>query len=308
MNETVSILLSLYKPDPDYLKQQLLSLNRQSYPSLKLIVWNDSPSVPIDHQLFTDCITNFPVEFHEDGKNHGYCEAFEKLTSLCDTPYLTYCDQDDIWHPDKIKNCLETLKKDHSLEAVCDRAIIDGQGKLVQASVRHSSRQHNETWESLSDITILNTFLCCANGLCILAETKAAQACIPFIKKTGHDKWVTLYCASHGTVSFVDQPLVYYRRHGSNVSGIMKGVNCKKDYYTSRLGAAQQIVGEFAKRWPNDKHVSIMQNALAAQLSHDPIKIFKVRKAIPDLYLFQMALAVCPDPLFRLALKVLHKK
>jgi glycosyltransferase involved in cell wall biosynthesis len=36
--------------------------------------------------------------------NLGYTKAFEKLISFSTGDYIAFCDQDDIWHEDKIKN------------------------------------------------------------------------------------------------------------------------------------------------------------------------------------------------------------
>lgn len=304
----VSILLSIYQPDPVYLKRQLMSLNQQDYPNLELLVWNDSPWVKVDEALFAECITAFPVHFHESGENLGYCRAFEKLTSLADGEYITFCDQDDIWLPDKISGSVRTLQETGALVTSCDRAIIDKDDQITCASVRHSSRQHNETWKSCSDILIQNTFLCYAPGLCITARTETAKAAIPFIAITGHDRWLVTYASALGKIAFFDKPVVHYRRHGSNVSGVLSGVVHKKDYYDTRFPSSRQIVERFSELFPADPHIPLMKEVLLAQEKHNPLKLFKYRRYLPDLYLFQIALALCPDFLFTLALKIYKKE
>lgn len=302
----VSILLSIYKPSEEYLVKQLKSLNEQDYPDLELLVWNDSPEVPVDEELFRRHITNFPVFFYEDGMNHGYCKAFEQLTRLCEGTYLTFCDQDDIWLPNKISGSVQALEEADALCVVCDRAVIDGQDRVVCPSVRHTSRWHNETWESCSDITVQNAFLCYGQGLCILARTDAAKMALPFCEKTGHDKWLLLCLSAKGKVAVFDSPVVRYRRHDTNVSGVLVGVNSKKEYYEKRVECSRAVVGEFVRRWPDDPHVSDMQKTLQAQMSRNIFRLYSVRKFIPDLYFYQIILSMCPGCLFQLGRKLLR--
>ena len=40
-NKQVDILLSVYNPNEDYLIKQLISINNQTYPNLKLIIFDD---------------------------------------------------------------------------------------------------------------------------------------------------------------------------------------------------------------------------------------------------------------------------
>ena len=302
-HEKTSILLSVYQPNPIYLEKQLRSLNEQDYDNLELLVWNDSPWDPIDKELFQRCITKFPVSFFDNGTNLGYCGAFEQLTALADGTYVTYCDQDDIWLPDKISGSIRALEEAGSVAAVCDRAIIDENDDVTCPSVRHSSSQKNETWDSCSDILVQNSFLCYAPGLCITLRTDIAKAAIPFVRETGHDKWLLTVASVYGSIAVYDSPAVLYRRHGKNVSGVLTGVSSKQDYYSSRFAASKAIVSAFTTRFPNNPHVRILQETLDAQVSHNILSLIKMRKYIPDIYLFQVGLALCPEPVFKALLK-----
>ncbi|WRK53107.1 hypothetical protein SD457_23730 [Coprobacillaceae bacterium CR2/5/TPMF4] len=62
----------------------------------------------------------------------------------------------------------------------------------------------------------------------IVACGDFARSTLPISPYTAHDKWILSCAATEGTVSFIEEPLVQYRRHGKNVSGILKGINTKK--------------------------------------------------------------------------------
>ena len=74
--EKVSVVMSVYRPDPRYLAEQLVSLNDQDFGNLELVVWNDCPGEPVDRALFERCVTRFPVSFFGGEENLGYVKAF----------------------------------------------------------------------------------------------------------------------------------------------------------------------------------------------------------------------------------------
>ena len=120
----VSILLSIYRPDRVTLKEQLDSLDSQTYQNKELLVWNDCPDETIDRKLFEESITRFPVFFYDEKKNLGYIRAFEKLTALAEGDLVSYCDQDDIWEPEKIEKCVEAMRGSGAIAAVCDKSLM----------------------------------------------------------------------------------------------------------------------------------------------------------------------------------------
>ena len=133
---TVAILLATYNPSLDWLCELLDSLNAQTYPSLRLYVRDDaSTKVSTAHleELLRTHITEFPFVFHQNAKNLGSTATFEALVrDTADEPYVAFCDQDDVWLPEKMENTLRLLcESPLSPTAVCTNVrVIDGEGKL----------------------------------------------------------------------------------------------------------------------------------------------------------------------------------
>ena len=61
-NKQVDILLSVYNPNEEYLIKQLISLNNQTYPNLKLYIFDDCIKKRCNLDLFEKYITNFSYE------------------------------------------------------------------------------------------------------------------------------------------------------------------------------------------------------------------------------------------------------
>ena len=61
----ITIVMAVYEPNMQWLKEQLLSLEAQTYPNLELIIRDDcSPTVPFEQirQCASECIRSFPYE------------------------------------------------------------------------------------------------------------------------------------------------------------------------------------------------------------------------------------------------------
>ena len=79
----IAILMAVYEPRMDWLREQLLSLDAQTYPNLMLYIRDDcSPTVPFEEiqSCVQDCIRAFPYEIKRNEKNLGSNGTFEWLT------------------------------------------------------------------------------------------------------------------------------------------------------------------------------------------------------------------------------------
>ena len=57
-------------------------------------------------------------------------------------------------------------------------------------------------------------------GCCMAFDRKMLKHIMPIPKNVPmHDQWIGLVCEVYGKVSFIDQPLIYHRMHGDNVTG-----------------------------------------------------------------------------------------
>lgn len=134
----IAILMAVYEPRMDWLREQLLSLNAQTYPNLMLYIRDDcSPTVPFEEiqSCVQDCIRAFPYEIRRNEENLGSNGTFELLTREAEGEYFAYCDQDDVWLPQKL-SCLEAAMAERTQMAYCDMEIIDGDGRKIAGSLK----------------------------------------------------------------------------------------------------------------------------------------------------------------------------
>ncbi len=296
----VSVLLSIYKPNAAFLEEQLLSLNAQTYPELELLVWNDSPAQKIDHGLFKRCITNFPVRFFDAPEHAGTTAAFGALCVLADGDYISLCDQDDIWEPDKIRLCVTAIERDQAVAAVCDHALIREDGTMLCPGVRTAGKRSCDTWASGQDITAQAAFFAYAPGMTITAAASAVKKSLPFTDSAAHDQQLLCFLSAQGPVSVVDRPLVRYRRHTGNQTGFLYGVDRKRDYYRKRVLPSVALTERFAELFPDHPALPAMRACAAARLAGSIPGLLRFRRLIPDLWRYEILLSLCPAPLFPL--------
>lgn len=228
----VSILLAVYKPNENWLIEQLISLNKQNYENLNLYVYDDCPEYPINTEIFDKYITNFEYKIIRGEVNKGSNKAFEELTKIADGEFFAYCDQDDIWEANKISLMMDEFTEDVTL-VCCDLSIID----------QHSNKTH----ESLCDIRkrivyksgynlakgiLVSNFV---TGCAMIVKRNIAIESIPFARKIVHDNWIAVVAALNGKIKFLDKQLVRYRQHNNNQTGILKGIYNKKTYYNIKI-------------------------------------------------------------------------
>lgn len=122
-------------------------------------------------------------------------------------------DQDDKWRSDKVEISLSYLQK---YDIVCSNfSVIDGEGEMIQ----------KEFWEK-GRFSQMNLFkhlnYLPFRGCCLAFKKEVLENAMPFPRYLFlHDCWIGLNAVlSHYNYKFIDEPLLFYRRHGNNVSSL----------------------------------------------------------------------------------------
>lgn len=232
----ISILLAVYEPRMDWLQEQLMSLNEQTYPNLRLYIRDDcSPTVPYEQiqACVRECITRFPCTIARNEENLGSNSTFERLTGEAEGDLFAYCDQDDVWLPEKLAVLQEAMEREQALVVCSDMYIIDGEGRQVADSITKVRRHH--VFRSGTDLArglLTSNF---AAGCTMLVRAESAKQAIPFCPYMVHDHYITLFCAARGMVYSSPEKTIRYRIHGGNQTGLVVGVADKASYGKERI-------------------------------------------------------------------------
>lgn len=190
-----------------FIMEQILSILPQLFPDDEMIISDDGSSdstIEIINSIGDKRIKLYNNSFKDVVKN------FEFSISKSKGDYIFLSDQDDIWHPDKVKNTLECFVTSDADLIVTNVAYIDQFG-VLQPEEFYKTGFKKGVWDNLKK----NHFIGCAMAF----KKSAKKWFLPF--PTGipmHDWWIGLKVGRYGKIQFLDQKLHFYRRHNNNVT------------------------------------------------------------------------------------------
>lgn len=218
----VQVLLSTWNGEK-WLPELLGSLEQQTFADWELLVRDDG-SGDKTVKLLLEWQQQHPekmVRLDVDGRHLGSTASFSHLVTVSSAPYLMFCDQDDVWFPEKI-----------AVEYAAARKLNDIHGEQLPLLVHTDLALVNEnkllmsdsfwSWRGLDvhqqkqDYLLTNTVTGCAT----LFNRAAAEKAFPVPEGVQyHDRWLGLVCAWFGVVHPLDRATLFYRQHEGNVVG-----------------------------------------------------------------------------------------
>lgn len=315
----ISILMAVYEPRMDWLREQLLSLEGQTYPNLKLYIRDDcSPTVPVEEieTCVRECIRSFPFEFRRNEKNLGSNGTFERLTREADGEYFAYCDQDDVWLAEKLE-VLQKALEDSGANLVCsDMYIMDGNGELTAGSITEVRRHHVfRSGAGLAKDLLVSNFV---TGCTVLMPARTARAAVPFCPDMVHDQYLALFAAQEGEILSLPEPLIRYRIHMNNQTLSMSGVHNRREYIERRVETMVKRLTWLLEHFPvSDESLrEEMKHALIwAQARRDNFKgikgtkrvIWTYRRFSPLTSCFEIVMSAFPERFFMWVVELKRK-
>ncbi len=315
MKKSLAILLAVYEPREDWLVELLSSLNAQTYPNLRLYVRDDaSPTFPPERlqALLEQHITRFPYELRRNGSNAGSNKTFETLVTDCNEHYIAFCDQDDVWLPQKLEKTVDLFEQsDQNPTLVCTNvSVTDGNGKLIAQTMEQHRRRHTfARGKDLASTLIYRNFVM---GCTVVMERERALSYLPFPKEAVHDHYLAFRAAADGAIDYLSEPQLRYRVYGGNQTGVMTGVSSKADYKKQRIDVFDSRVACFAQSAALPELELALKWSEARKQNFAREKggfraLWKLRHVNRVTSLFELFALRFPTPLFRLAIRAIQK-
>jgi glycosyltransferase involved in cell wall biosynthesis len=216
----------------EFLPEQLQSIARQSQPVDELIVCDDgSTDTTISIlQNFAQEVP-FPIHIYQNQDNLGSTKNFEKCLTLCRGDLIFLCDQDDVWQPDRVKKQADYLASHPDKDAVfSDAVLVDDNTKPTGTTLWQEIEfleapqkkwQHGKAHEILFNGYVVT-------GATVALRRSCLQQLLPFpthIPLLIHDGWIALVLSLKDRIGFINECLIFYRRHNSQ----QVGLGLKKD-------------------------------------------------------------------------------
>lgn len=217
----VSVAMTSYNGER-YIQKQLDSLRLQSYKPDEVIIFDDksqdSTAGIITEYIHRWGLDNWKLYVNKD--NSGWINNFHRAIKQTTGDIIFFCDQDDIWKPDKISIMLNTISKPGIEVLACRLSLMDQNDIPIDDDPKRFPFHSMNTGEIRKN-EYSNKFLYTISPGCTLAvkreiidrlDNLGEQYQIP------HDALYWKIATLCGTAYIIDLPLIKYRIHENNTS------------------------------------------------------------------------------------------
>lgn len=208
-----------------YIGEQLQSLLQQTEQSWRIFAMDDG-STDNTLEILSGFSHKHPDRMKVIPNEHpagSAADTFLKLLAASTAPYAMCCDQDDVWHADKIEQTLIKMRemeqaygKDTPLLAHTDLAVTDEALHVISPSlVRFQAL--NPRICGFSRLLAQNNVTGCTVMINAALRELLPSASLPGLAM--HDWWMALVASAFGNIGYIDAATVSYRQHGKNTVG-----------------------------------------------------------------------------------------
>lgn len=223
----VDILLSTYNGE-SYLSQLLDSILAQSYLNWRLLIRDDGSSDSTVAILKT-YISRYPHRFElieVSKENIGCTNSFFQLLERSRAEYIAFCDQDDVWLPEKLSVQISEITalerchgKSRPILVHSDLQIYNKDMQLVSNSFWQFQHIAPDKMKDIKYLLVHNF----VTGCTILINRALREITLPVNEKILiYDWWLGLLALEQGKIFSIDLALVKYRQHSGNTIGAQK--------------------------------------------------------------------------------------
>lgn len=282
---TISVALCTYN-GARFVAQQLASIFDQTLKPQQIVVSDDgSTDGTVDvvrafvaqHPSSSIEVTILPVD-----ANRGVTANFQRAIEACSGDLIALCDQDDVWHPDRLAIAAREFE-DSVLLTHADARLVDADGTSLGLTLFEALQISEPELTAIRQGDAFGAYLRrnLVTGATVMFRREVLNQATPFPQEWVHDEWLAIIAAAVGRVSVIDEQLIDYRQHGSNQIGVQRPtlryrigrmLEPRGDR-NLRLAARAAVLAERLDELDASKHVRA--------LAHDRARFDAVRAALP---------------------------
>jgi glycosyltransferase involved in cell wall biosynthesis len=296
MNKPISISVAMATYNgADYISQQLESLASQMNYPLELVACDDG-STDETVSILEDFSAKapFPIRIYRNERNLGFADNFLKAASLCRGDFISFCDQDDVWLPNKLKDAYDAIENNPEVQLVLQTAYIcnerlDRSNRIFPNAIPpglYGKQSQFGFWVWLGFLQTVR-----ANMLEATALIDRPRNYYPGHKLMSHDKLTCLLANAFGGIVVLPESAALYRRHSNALTGdyavqtmrqrLDKALPVGSDHYSFLAGVASETA-DYLRRLAEDYDPVKASSLRTSAMSFD--KLSSIHAARADLY------------------------
>lgn len=223
MKSRISVVLAAYHGEK-YIGEQLKSLFNQTRIPDEILIGDDSS----DDKTFlaVEAVRSHytgELKYFRNTPRLGVVQNFVHLAKAATGDFIFFCDQDDVWLPEKIEKLAAILEQDSTCQvAVCNSAMVDAVLNPLHETILDWISDFHKKVEQINHgkgfFPLLNqTIGFYGHNMAIKHSFLNILITIPFAYRT-HDLWIGHSSGFLGVLRYLDEVLTLYRVHANNTS------------------------------------------------------------------------------------------
>lgn len=238
--DRISIVMCTYNGGL-YLREQLDSLLRQTRKADEIVVQDDC-STDSTLDILAEYSRKYPyIKVYANKTRMGYNRNFLSALARATGELIALSDQDDVWRKDKL--------------AVMERSMADGVSMAFHNSALFARSPHETTGvrytkRPSTDAVFITVKPCIPGHEMMFRRDVLATVALLGDINIMYDYSIATICANSGRVVYVDDTLVYWRRHAQAATFAERKIENKAaGYVKSLLALADGSRRSVAKRY-----------------------------------------------------------
>ena len=223
MKRRVLVLMSIYNGHT-YLRQQIDSLATQENVELALLARDDGSPNNSSCAILNEykAKKSFPLMIIK-GRNLGFALSFSELIREAadryveDFDYFAFCDQDDVWLPQKLEMACAALDTEQAIQSQVPM-LYCSQTTLTDADLIPIRNKKKKNVKLSKECSLLQNF---ATGCTMVVNRTAIELYASHVRGSlyAHDLMMYQMCMFLGKVIWDSNSYILYRQHGHNQIG-----------------------------------------------------------------------------------------
>lgn len=214
----ISVALCTYN-GARFIGPQLASILAQSRLPDEVVV-SDDGSDDGTREIVRQVATTSPVPLRllADGERRGVTRNFEACLRACRGDIVFLCDQDDLWHPDKLQRVAQAFERaPQAVLVYADARLVDAEGAELAPSWWRVAGLHPPPTDraALLDLLLSRWVF---SGFNMAVRRTLLERALPFEPVCHHDAWLALMAPHVGQIVLLPERCADYRQHGGNLT------------------------------------------------------------------------------------------
>jgi len=219
-----------------YIEEQLNSILSQTRKPDVIVISDDvSTDGTIEKIKSIRCLSSTPIVIIENKQRLGVFDNFMQAFMKCETSYIAYCDQDDVWRKDKLELCERVLHRDPTISLIFHKSeIVDSQLITTGENQPHNIRPGLYRFPHIPQ-----TLWGFGHQMIFSRDTLKTMMAIQAIRSQpiedvsgNYDRLLLIAAGLNGGIFHLSEALTKFRRHDKTVSPAAKNASAQSNEFT----------------------------------------------------------------------------